>query len=605
MKLKEELRGIERKYQARNQTAGEAEMIFVINNINFLAQDHRKEVIEMIKDNIKEIISDQPISRFQAKMTHALITKLTLHELGLDNIKINYKNKTENDNYGAYYRNQNKSVNFYNDHVCLPEFLTTKNTDFRYKYLATQIHTLQHEIQHAVQYKELEEITKNDSDIPIFNYIMSLQCMARILSSETESKYYNKDLNIDRLYHDNHDEFYYELDADVAGLERSIKLLSAFAPEKLDLLSKELYGYNFVELKNKKNNLIKYYKTVKWQHNTNPNNEGVNAMYKTNFIIDTVLPTLKKSERKQWMARYPSLALTHNADGSKKDLDQIEAERETKLQELLKNASDEELQEKTNNLFNLYDTAIESDAMLSFENALRHIALMDWDSNRYFTKSGREVKYYPSLIKTELKLTKEKAISLLSVLESADSKFVDGVFRKYRKIVEKTDKVNNFGQRLHPEKYNIFGELFNKIYNNKEYVKGVRENTEKQNDITARKNNAKEILAKVFPTLTPNPYNGVINENGIEIIYNSQEKLQVMQSFIKYNKDYGDSVYPNQPSEVLDAIETIYPFEVSKDDETAFAEANLPIYENCISMQKTENKEEEKEDGNTEESELE
>ena len=152
--------------------SGEAEMIFVINNINFLAQDHRKEVIEMIKDNIKEIISDQPISRFQAKMTHALITKLTLHELGLDNIKINYKNKTENDNYGAYYRNQNKSVNFYNDHVCLPEFLTTKNTDFRYKYLATQIHTLQHEIQHAVKYKELDEITKNDSDIPIFNYIV-------------------------------------------------------------------------------------------------------------------------------------------------------------------------------------------------------------------------------------------------------------------------------------------------------------------------------------------------------------------------------------------------------------------------------------------------
>ena len=604
MKLKEELRGIERKYQARNQTAGEAEMIFVINNINFLAQDHRKDDIEMMKHNIKQIITHQPNSRFQAKMTHALITKLTLHELGLDNIKINYKNKTENDNYGAYYRNQNKSVNFYNDHVCLPEFLTTKNTDFRYKYLATQIHTLQHEIQHAVQYKELEEITKNDSDIPIFNYIMSLQCMARILSSETESKYYNKDLNIDRLYHDNHDEFYYELDADVAGLERSIKLLSAFAPEKLDLLSKELYGYNFVELKNKKNNLIKYYKTVKWQHNTNPNNEGVNAMYKTNFIIDTVLPTLKKSERKQWMARYPSLALTHNADGSKKDLDQIEAERETKLQELLKNASDEELQEKTNNLFNLYDTAIESDAMLSFENALRHIALMDWDSNRYFTKSGREVKYYPSLIKTELKLTKEKAINLLSVLESADSKFVDGVFRKYRKIVEKTDKVNNFGQRLHPEKYNIFGELFNKIYNNKEYVKGVRENTEKQNDNTARKNNAKEILAKVFPTLTPNPYNGVINENGIEIIYNTQEKLQVMQSFTKYNKDYGDSVYPNKPSEVLDAIETIYPFEVSKEDEAAFAKANLPIYENSISMKKTENKEEEKE-GNTEESELE
>ena len=36
----------------------------------------------------------------------------------------------------------------------------------------------------------------------------------------------------------------------------------------------------------------------------------------------------------------------------------------------------------------------------------------------------------------------------------------------------------------------------------------------------------------------------------------------------------------------------------------AFAEANLPIYENSISMKKTENKEEEKE-GNTEESELE
>lgn len=604
MKLKEELKGIERKYQARNQSVGEAEMIFAINNINFLVQGQREEIIEMIKDNIKEIISDQPISRFQAKMTHALITKLSLHELGLDNIKINYKNKTENDNYGACYRNQNKSVNFFNDYVCLPEILTTKNTDFRYKYLATQIHTLQHEIQHAVQYKELEEITKNDSDMTIFNYIMSMQSIARILVTETNSKYYNKDLNMDRLYDDNHDEFYHELDADVAGLERSVKFLSAFAPEKLDLLSKEIYGYNFVELKNKKNNLIKYYKTVKWQHNTNPNNEGVNAMYKTNFIIDTVLPTLKKSERKQWMALYPSLALTHNADGSKKDLDQIEAEREKKLQELLKNASDEEIQEKTNNLFNLYDTAIESDAMLSFENALRHIALMDWDSNRYFTKSGREVRYYPSLIKTELKLTKEKAIKLLSVLESADSKFVDGVFRKYRRIVEKTDKVNNFGQRLHPEKYNIFGELFNKIYNNKEYVKGVRENTEKQNDITARKNNAKEILAKVFPTLTPNPYNGVINENGIEIIYNTQEKLQVMQSFTKYNKDYGDSVYPNNPSEVLDAIETIYPFEVSKEDEAAFAEANLPIYENSISMKKTENKEEEKE-GNTEESELE
>lgn len=49
MKLKEELKGIERKYQARNQSVGEAEMIFAINNINFLVQGQREEIIEMIK----------------------------------------------------------------------------------------------------------------------------------------------------------------------------------------------------------------------------------------------------------------------------------------------------------------------------------------------------------------------------------------------------------------------------------------------------------------------------------------------------------------------------------------------------------------------------
>ncbi len=47
----------------------------------------------------------------------------------------------------------------------------------------------------------------------------------------------------------------------------------------------------------------------------------------------------------------------------------------------------------------LYDSAIESDPLLSFEKCMRHIARLSWDEDRYFTNGGLEVKYSPKEIR--------------------------------------------------------------------------------------------------------------------------------------------------------------------------------------------------------------
>ncbi len=47
----------------------------------------------------------------------------------------------------------------------------------------------------------------------------------------------------------------------------------------------------------------------------------------------------------------------------------------------------------------LYDSAIESDPLLSFEKCMRHIARLSWYEDRYFTNGGLEVKYSPKEIR--------------------------------------------------------------------------------------------------------------------------------------------------------------------------------------------------------------
>ena len=452
--------------------------------VDFKDVNNRTRAEQYIKDILTDFVGkDEQITSLEAKIVHCMIAKISLDELGLKDVKINYVKRTAQDSRaGAYYRDTDNSINFFNDDVCNKhEWTEPYNTKgnpergaaSRLDYFARQVFKLEHEIQHAVQFKNISESEISPDLLTPESYVISRQHVARIFAMTLRSKYYKQGLDVDRLYYDNHDQFYYEIDADIHGIKRALDMLKAVSSQAYQIAtdpSRNRYVQKLAEKTEQLNN----YSTVNWKHDTNPEMVEVGANHKASMIIDNILPQLSGKQRKEFMDKYSALSLTYNPNGSLKTLEQVEREKQAKINKLLINGTDKEIQEKAANISKVYDTAIESHPVLCFEKCLQHMARLSWNSDRYFTDSGIEVKYNPSEVRKELQMAQAKAKAIASYMEDTDAKKLKAIFERYKRELMASSKLDQTSARFFEDKKLAIYGIESHIYRNKE-VKSVIE----------------------------------------------------------------------------------------------------------------------------------
>ena len=322
------------KTKSKAGTIQEKENIAIdfLNLVDF--KDASKKI--QAEQYIKHILTDnigknEPITSLEAKIVHCMIAKISLAELNIDNIKVNYLDRAKDQTAGAFY--SDKTINFFNQSVCNKyDWLLPYGNDItggaksRLNYFVNEVFKTEHEIQHAVQFEKMDKSEKEPEKLSVDDYIISKQYVARLFATAQGSKYYKKELDVDRLYNENHDQFYYEIDADLQGLKRSLSLLSKLSMQAYNLAIDEKIGWGFLSKLENKQSQIDNYSDITWEHNTNPDNIKVNANYKASMIIDNILPRLNSQQRTEYMLKYPALLVTYNSNGTKKDLQQIEKE---------------------------------------------------------------------------------------------------------------------------------------------------------------------------------------------------------------------------------------------------------------------------------------
>ena len=591
MNLIEELEN-QFKLKCKKRTAEEKEKIAVnfLNSVNFKDASNKSQAEQYIKHILTDYVGkNEAITSLEAKIVHCMIAKISLSELNLDNTKVNYLDKTNDQNVGAFC--VDNTINFFNQSVCNKyEWLLPYGTDFekgaksRLNYFVNEVFKTEHEIQHVVQFEQMDKSKNEPEKLTVDDYIISKQYVARLFVTAQGSKYYKKELDEDRLYYENHDQFYYEIDADLQGIKRSLSLLNNLSMQAYNLAIDEKKGWRFLSKLKDKQYQLDNYSDIVWEHNTNPDNIKVNANHKASMIIDNILPHLNSKQRAEYMHKYPALQVNYNSNGTKKDLQQIEKEFAKKKSKLLINGTDEQIKAIMPNLEKLYKTAIESDPVLCFEKCLRHISRMTWDQERYFTDSGKGVKYNPNEIRKELDQAKQKALKISKYLEDTQAQTIAKIINKYKKEILKGQKLDQQSLRFFEDKKLAIYGIESAIYHNKEVKEVIekdrKETTQERIKKQMQRGQAEEIIKKIFPNFTPTPHIGILNNGSIEFSNNVNECMMLMEAYKQYvksiieanskiggNKDYIPS------GMLLSAIKELYNFTPTEEEQKKFNEA--------------------------------
>lgn len=554
---------------SKSRTSSEYEQLAVeyIQSLDFKDQDIFQQSVDYVRDIVDNYISKNlEISSLQAKVVHCILVKFSLAQQGLDDVKIVYRDKNNNDlNAGASYNDFHKTITFFNDNVCnKDDFLKPYGTnidrgaDSRLDYLTRQIFVMQHEIQHAIQYKNIH--TTDIQNLSSSSYVISLQEVARIFSQLENTKYYKKE-NIDKLYNDNHDQFYYEIEADKFGVERALNILKVISPRAYQLATDTKRNTYVKKLENKTYQLESYLTSIMWNHHTNPNNDGVLATHKASMIVDNVLPKLSPSDRQSIFNTFPLLAIVYNENGSKKSLEQIENEKREKIKDVVTNIDIEDVKDKIAEFSKIYDTAIDCDAVLSFEKTLRDIERVSVDDNENYRQ--------------ELQILKTKAIAIVNSMEDVNATKLNQTLRKYKKEILAISKKDEKSRRIYQEKKLLIFAIESEIYRNAEVLRTIRKDEKeaktKRKTKEREKKKATEILQKVFPNFIPHPNMYILSQN--KFVSNVNEKLCLLEAYKDYVKTLikqGVNIRKEKDfvtsREVYEAIKTLYDFQPTNEE---------------------------------------
>ncbi len=581
MDLIEELKNIESKSpkQAQEKT------VAFLSRVDFSDSNLSEQGTDYIRHILNDYIAvNKPITELQAITMHCILCKQSLTEQGLNDVSIKYH---QADGNPPYYRDDENSINFccnpvIDGSVCCKAYLldpycenNEKSEKTRLGYFANRIMALEHEIRHTVQFTQKMESSLDDATPN--NYLMAKEHIARLCSLLPGGKYNKNNTN---LYSENHDQFLYEIDAYRTGYKRALDRLKTLSSRAYQVaITSERFG----EKLNKWNFDLEKYTEIEWKHDTNPNNSGVKANHKASLIIDTTLPKLSSKERSFCFQKYPILSLTYNADGSKKLLEQVEQERDANINELLVSTqvTPVEIQRKVPRIIKIYETAIESDPVLSFERCMKQIAELSWDSNRAYSGEQQqelEDKYNYSKVMKELRAIVEKAEKLATYIEEVDYKTVKQIFSKCKRDLKVSNMHDKNSQRFWLDKQNEMRKIERAIMLNRDFrlieERDIKEAQKKRMEI----NQAEEILKKVFPGFEPHKmhFKGITKEGDIEAFNNVEEKLLLEESYKRYTKDViARAKKTKEPAivagvELTTAIKTFYDFEVTEEQRQEF-----------------------------------
>lgn len=543
------IQGLENQFATKSSsgTMEEFEKIAVdfLQGLDFTDVDIRDQAVRYVQHMITDYVEqNKPIKRLEAKIMHCITTKLVLTNLNLGNVPIIYRDRTpEDNNAGAFYNSEEKSLTFFNDNVCNPEYFLNsygdnmeKGANSRLDYFVGLVRDIGHECNHVRQFRAVEN--QNDENLTPEIYIMTQQIIARVFAMAIGSKYYSENKKIDRLYNDNHNQFYYEIDADKTGIETMFEVLSIISPRACQIAINPKRNAYVDKLSETTEQLEHYGDSITWGHDSNSNNGQVLATHKSSMIISSVLPRLSSKQRKEFFDKYPSLAIVYNIDGSRKTLDQVEAAKQEKLNQVLTNTPDEEVQAEASRIESIYDTSIEGDAVLCFEKCLQHIVRLTWHSDRYFTNNGDEVRYDPATIYSELAAATQKAKSIAEYIEDADAVRIKEIFLKYKREKFKDKITNTVNQRFYEAKIRALNEIEGTFYSNKEAKQTIERDQEEAASQMQKKRmeyeSAESVIKTVFPGFKPTPYTYTINEKKSSCNYNVNEVLMLMEAYNQY-----------------------------------------------------------------------
>lgn len=567
------------KSKTNNSQEFENVAVEFLSEVDFTDPEIRKQAVDYIRFLLKDYVEqNREISSVDAKNMHCMITKMSLDMLGLKGIKINYRDRTDKDDpgTGAYYFDKDKSLNFFNQSVCNETYLLLpygdakdkKGGESRLSYFDHQVETLEHEIQHAVQYKEMEKVRNGKEDFTVETFVMTRQDCARIIAqNEQNTKGYKHGKEAVKLYGDYWKDFYYELDAEKHGIERMFDWMKKLSPKAYEIAMNESRNIYVAKLK-EKNEKLKDYFVETWRHNSNPERPEMVVNHKASMVFDNILPKLSGKDRKMYFDYCQALSITNKPDGTLKTLDEIKKEKQSKIRELLINGSDEEIRKKVTNISKVYDAAIESDPILCFEKCLQHISELSWDSDRYFVDHGDVVKYDPNYVRKELSFTEKKAKAISSYMEDIGASRLEQSIKKYEKSLERNLKKDKANFRFYDDKKRALEEIKNEINLNIEVNEELEKNAKEALKIKAEKTKVEEILARVFPDFKPHSQIGTIKDGSVIFSNNVNEKLMLNEAYKNYvrtilndeNIDKSDKNFV-RASELLSAIKCFYDFQ--------------------------------------------
>lgn len=343
-----------------------------LDKLDYKNPEVRNQTVELVKDIFNQILQDKPIKKAQFIALHHVIAKLTLMDLGLENERIFYSSGKSR--FIAERDSKTKTINFYNRNLFQDDILSPvkynppdKALSIKHRLieLATKIYIMQHEIEHTFQEKENTEAKQDIQKLTPTSYLILMQDLARKFSNEPESKYFNKESNdADRLYHDNHDQFYMELDSDKIGIERTFKLLKKLCPEAYAAVQDTSVSA-FPTFYNSIKQRIDSYQDLTWVSFNENEQKTLSACHTTSLIIDDMMKKLSEEKRTEVFKNYPALVLTYKQDGTKKSLEEIENERATNIRNIKKNIPGINGQISARKIEELYEIAIMGDATLS------------------------------------------------------------------------------------------------------------------------------------------------------------------------------------------------------------------------------------------------
>lgn len=563
---------------AKAKTPEQAQKLLVdyLSSLDFSNEEMKRSGFSLVSHFLERVQKGEQLNLLETKAIVTTMFKIVMEDYGLKDIKIHFRDKTPEEKFvAAFYRDHDKSVTFFNDSQEFKDFMSGNlDLNTRLNILSNDIfRVVAHELRHAVQFRRLESNSIRPEDVNTRNFLMSKQFLSQQFS-EIAPKYKRTNIN-KQLYSLNHDKFIYEIDANAAAHSETIYLLEELSPTLFEKQINQQRRYRDERLDKLKNS-----ENIEWKHDTNPNNDVVNANHKASLVIDTVLPQLNSKDRKFLFEKNPILHMTYNPDGSKKSLEQVEREREANINRILVTGTPEDVKKQVPRIIRTYETAIESDPVLSFERCMKQIATLSWDGARYYSRGGEnlEEKWDHAKVIAELNAAVKKAEKLASYIEEVDYKIVKQAFAKCKKDLEISKKTDQRSWMFYNEKRRAMYGIEREIMLNRDF-RIIKERDRKE---AAKKRmnemQAKETIKKVFPNFNPQNirFEGIANSSVLKEANNVEEKLLLMESLKQYMQDSAKYRQTKHKTPVVSqqdlymAIRSFYNFEATDEQKQEF-----------------------------------